>query len=225
MKTPRGEDLFRHIANEYADAYGAQLKEEQRALEQSGVTPVTPGLDRRVKELIQRKNSRRFVRIGATIAACLVLAVLTPFAMRQNSGNFAAQPDATPAAPSESAAQAEIAPDLSEEADAAPAYEILPLSFALPEQFAVDHVELDRAQSVYYLSDEMRDDVVMRMELTPMPVDPQQYTLLEIGGYPTYVYATGDYNLMTFSHDGILYELSCRYDINTLVTLGESILL
>ena len=33
-----------------------------------------------------------------------------------------------------------------------------------------------------------------------------------------------DYSLLTFDADGILYVLSCRYDINTLIGLGEAIL-
>lgn len=216
MKKRNSEEIYRHIAGQYVESYGEQLKKEQQELTQSGVTPITPGLDRKVRRISRRKN-RRFLHIGATIAACLALAVMAPFVLRPGLDSAG-----TPSSDASSSAPA--APDSSDAPAPQPVYEILPLSFTLPEQFSVDHVELDRERSVYYLADSLSDDVVLVLEKTDRPIDTQQYTALKIGGHDAYAYASGDYNLITFQYSGIRYEMTCAYDINTLVELGESIL-
>jgi len=91
----------------------------------------------------------------------------------------------------------------------------------------VASVEQDVGKTVYRLTDSKMDDVVMTLERSG---DISQYdTLIElsIGGRSAFGSSGNGYSLLAFEdgHSDILYVLTCRYDINTLVLLGESILI
>ena len=49
-------------------------------------------------------------------------------------------------------------------------------------------------------------------------------TAIRINGSAAYTRATADYQLLTFRKDGVLYTLTCRYELDTLLNLGEQIL-
>ena len=114
-------------------------------------------------------------------------------------------------------------PSLLRNSGAGGAPAIIPLSFSLPENLSVADTELDNGQSVYYLSDRYEDNVVMTLEKTDF--EPGEgLTAIRINGSAAYTRATADYQLLTFRKDGVLYTLTCRYELGTLLKLGEQIL-
>ena len=218
------EKIYSRIAKDYARHYEAELKRELDALE-NGPPMVTPGLDRRVasriSDLKRADGTRR--KLWGLIAACFALILLVPYAVRTpDIGN-------PPPQYSDTAPGAET-PGPAEEPDAQPvsppAYEILPLSFSLPERFTLAGFEQDVAKTVYYLEDSKRDNVVMTLERSEDAEDFEKNALvpLVINGHEAYGSTGNGYSLLTFEKQGIVYVLTCRHDINTLLSLGGIIL-
>jgi hypothetical protein len=62
------------------------------------------------------------------------------------------------------------------------------------------------------------------MELSESP--PETIGLVEIalGSQTAYGAQKDAYSLLTFGQDGVLYTLTCRHDINTLIRLGRGLI-
>lgn len=199
LEQPSAEPLFRELAARYAETEGQLLRQELDAA--NSLSYYTPALDRKIHRLARGRNAGRILLGLASAAACL-LAVLTVPSLLRNSGAANTNPGTS-------------------HAGGAPA--IIPLSFSLPENLSVADTELDNGQSVYYLSDRYEDNVVMTLEKTDF--EPGEgLTAIRINGSAAYTRATADYQLLTFCKDGVLYTLTCRYELGTLLNLGEQIL-
>jgi len=82
-------------------------------------------------------------------------------------------------------------------------------------------------KTVYRLNDVMRDDVVLTLERSG---DISQYdtlTEISIGGNSVFGSSGNGYSLLAFvdTETDIMYTLTCKHDVNTLVLLGYSILI
>ncbi len=128
-----------------------------------------------------------------------------------------AAPAPEPAAP----APAEAAPE-----PAAPVeqqYEIIPLAFELPQNFTIDAVLQDRGKTVYRLGDAREDDVVLTLEYAEAP-ETDGLNEIEINASKAYGKYGADYSVLTFEKDGVVFNMTCKYDLNTLIGLGKDIL-
>ena len=236
------------IADEYLRQYGAQLRGELDLIERDGPTYITPLLDRRVRREIAALKRPRYIKYAGLVAACLAIALLTPFVLRSNQGRVGEQSpgiytpnESQDGTPRPGAEPSDTRPGASTDAPAEPGtpapaesptppssevYEVLPLSFQIPDRFTVDSVDQDFGKTIYHLRDDNLDDVVITLERSG---DISKYNdLLEIPVGAGYAFASGGngYNLLAIMDDGsdILYTLTCRHDINTLVLLGSSII-
>lgn len=192
------EKGWKALAEGYLEEYGAALCRELEASKQWDALP-TPGLDARVREEVAavRRRKRSRLRLGGTLAAaCLALALLTPFAWRLFR-------------PQETVSSH---------------YELLPLSVSLPSRFSVSSVEQDREKTVYKLEHSLRDPVVMTLEQDGDTSFFETLTPVALGTEQAYGRSEDGYQLLAFEKQGILYVLTCAYDINTLADLGRSIL-
>ena len=205
----RGNDeLFREIAGKYIEQYGQALHNEQLALDrQPGAFIPTANLERRVRRQIAAGKRRPYLRAATALAACLAIALLLPFVLR--TGQFS--PD-SPSTPSTS-------PSVS--ASPQPDFAVIPLSAPLPPGFTQSGFEQDNGKSVYYIEDSYMDNVVITLEKTTMP-DTTGLTAIKLGDTVAYGTQSDGYSLLTFQSGGVVYELTCRHDINTLIELGEA---
>jgi hypothetical protein len=96
----------------------------------------------------------------------------------------------------------------------------------LPAQFSIASVEQDVERTIYHLYDGKLDDVVLTMERFGDISRYDDLAALTIGGHGAFGATDAGYSLLAFSDDesDILYVLTCKHDINTLVLLSESIL-
>lgn len=101
----------------------------------------------------------------------------------------------------------------------------IPISFELPANLWVQDAEQDVGQSVYYLGDTGLDDVVMTMELSDELYVRDDLEELTLGDDIVYGVSYPEYNLLTFQKEDIVYTLTCKYDAETILSLGESILM
>lgn len=202
------DELLRQIARGYAERYGQVLQEELSELERHPSESFSErGLERRVRKKLAAQKRKPYLRVFQALAACLAIALLLP---RIWDSNVEAPPriEPVPVPPLEEAAQD---------------FAVIPLSAALPEGFTQSGFEQDREKSVYYIDDVYQDDVVLTLEKAPDTFSGDGLVALELGGVPAYGTQTGSYSLLTFTREEILYTLTCRHDINTLVRLGSGL--
>jgi hypothetical protein len=190
------------MARRYTEEYGGELLRELSQIEASGVDPrAAERLEWRVKGKIAAEKRRPYLRAVVAVAACFALMLITPQLFRPSSG----------------------APVASAPSDELPAFEVIPLSTALPDGFTQTGFEQDLEKSVYYVEDRYLDDVVVTLETSPSPPDTTGLTQLSLGGTEAYGAQKDGYSLLTFQRDDVLYTLTCRHDINTLLRLGRGL--
>lgn len=100
---------------------------------------------------------------------------------------------------------------------------IIPLSFALPPNLMVASVEEDNGKSIYYLQNTQADDVVLTLEYAD-EYDFAGLDTAQINGSTVYYKYRSDYSLVTFEKEGVLYEMTCKHDVATLMDLSSYIL-
>ncbi|HBU11373.1 MAG TPA: hypothetical protein DEB31_01165, partial [Clostridiales bacterium] len=102
--------------------------------------------------------------------------------------------------------------------------EVIPLGFTLPDNFSVTAVEQDVGKTVYYLQDMRLDDVVLTLERSDGFIVPDGMSEYEINGQTAYGVYKPDYSFLTFESGGLIYEMTSKHDLNTLLELGAAIL-
>ena len=204
------DSFFQKLARSYAETEGRQLKEELEHTPRHS----TPLMDRRVRQRIKAGRTRGLNLKFGVLAACLVVALLIiPLVLRSGAPGLNLSSVQNPASP-DSASPDSASPDPT----------LIPISFTLPATLSHSSSRTDNGESIHYLKDINADDVVLTMEQTSRKPATNNLTPVTINGKTAWVRETADYKYLTFSHSGILYTMTCRYDLNTLITLGKNIL-
>ncbi|MDR1669673.1 MAG: hypothetical protein LBR76_06925 [Oscillospiraceae bacterium] len=161
--------------------------------ERPGEVPNERGVERRVRARIFARRRNIALSAAGGIAASLALTLLLPRLLIHQN------PPAEPVS----------------------VYKPIVLSAPLPDGFSQSAFEQDREKSVYTIADDLyRDDVVLTLEKAELRPD----TLTEISGFEgAYGRQTDSYSLLTFRRDGVLYTLTCRHSMDTLVRLGRGL--
>lgn len=197
----REEDVLRQVAEAYTEEYGRQLLRENHELNRQGIAYFTPRLDKKVGRIGRGRRFKKYLPVLAA-AACIAVFLLVPL-LRLPGPPFTE----TPASADGSANS----------------YEVVPLSFTLPEGIVLAGFEQDKGKSIYYLEDAYQDDVVLTLEYTKDDFDSSGFQPVEVNGETVYAVSEEDYKLIVFEKAEVLYTLACRYDINTLVRLSRNI--
>ncbi len=221
MKKVNEDELLRQMARQYAEQYGSRLRRENVSLRQTRLQ--TPRMDWTAQELHRRRRSTRR-GVGWSLAAALVVFLLSYALLQSRVGDSLFDPsDNAP-----TTADASHSPNHSDGSfgSQVPEGEPIPLSFTLPSSFSVSDVEVDRGETIYSLDDNKDDDVVLKLSYSadsnPLPM-VAGLTTFHMGDKTCYGLSTPDFKMLWIEKDGILYEMSCRYDYSTLLTLGERI--
>jgi hypothetical protein len=106
----------------------------------------------------------------------------------------------------------------------APGFEIIPLSATLPEGFTQAGFKQDREKSIYYIEDARMDNVVLVLEESGDLPTAGLVSIALGGDTPAYGTQGDGYGLLTFIKDGVLYTMTCRHDVNTLLRLGQGLI-
>lgn len=223
----------------------------QRAVEPSPAMERQVRRQVRALKHTPRESSRRVsgrapvARYASVAAVCLVAVALLALL----SGRFGAFSPA-PAAPAPSAAPAvppsatAMPPGESDGAQSMPStapappvsppqaetpteqIPVIPLGFTPPERFDNTAFAQDDGKSIYYFDDALGDDLVLvmeRLDTAELPDIAWMEELL-INGHQTYGVYLAEYSMLVFEKDGLLYTLTCKHDLNTLIRMGEAIL-
>ncbi len=205
----RSDEFYKRIASAYSEREG-------KALQAQPEQPTdTAGLERKLRARLRRKESVRWVG-GLSAVAAAVLLVVT-LGMLASTGvevwpipspGLASAPPGASAAPSHTPG----APD-----------GLMPLSFSLPAEFSVLTVALDNGKTVYTLENTAHDPVVMTLERTGDNSFSDELTQITLDGATAYASWGPDFQLLTLKKGGVVYTLTCRYELETLLTLGACI--
>lgn len=217
------DNVFRGIASGYVEIYGGEINRENENAEQLDTTRV----ERNVKTRLRAANRNRFLRYGA-LAACVLIAILVPLTMRSISDTASDTASDIASAPPDSAVLSEPAsagaPAFEPPAQVTPRYELIPLSFELPEGFAVLSAQQDMEKTVYLLNNTALDDVVLTLEKAEEAYDFSRLTSISLNGVPAYATANCDYKTLAFVKDEVLHIFTCKYELSTLINLANEIL-
>jgi hypothetical protein len=208
------DDFLRWVANEYVERQGNALKQEAAWVNRDSHYP-TANLERRVMKAVGLRKRRfvaTFTAVAAT-AACLALMFFGGRALLQNFRLIRTNPNIP------------NTPSITEQTDQTPVDSVfISLSFQVPAGFTQTEMEQDQGKSIYYFDDQKGDHVVLTLEETDAPIDDSSYTQLDINNASVYAASREGYHIMTFEKDQVLYTLTCRYDVNTLLRFSEKIL-
>ena len=240
------DEIMKKMADEYIEHYGQALRQELLELEQAEPDPeaTVSGLrmHRRVSRSIAAEKRRPYLRALPLLAACIVIAVIflpnlfgsnvsgpstlapaTPAPGTLDSSDQSASGAApAPAAPGSLAPSAPGAPDPGVSESEFEGYAIIPLSAPLPRGFTQIGFDTDRGKSIYYIEDANLDNVVITLEYADSPQDTSGLVEIHIGSSVVYGRQTDAFSLLTFSSDDVLYTLTSRHDINTLLHIGSA---
>ena len=195
------EALFKELAQRYVEEDGRLLNEERAA--QKDIVTLTLALDKRVQKGTSAKKQTRNRWIVSLVAAAAVMVLLMPGLLR----NFRTKDN-------HSGVQNETMET----------QQLIPISFTLPQNLSVADSNLDRGQSVYALDNTDGDHVVMALEKNAGLPDITELRSVTINGQEAYALQRADYQFLVFEKDNVTYTLTCRYQIDTLVSLGKNIL-
>lgn len=216
------DKLYENIANLYVEEEGKRILDELNELSAQGESYASELFDARVKERIAAKKRARITRVTALLSAACIVLVIAPTLIRALSKKGIAETPDHSSAPGENAASEEAAPP----PDIGMGYEVLRLSANLGSNFSIESYEQDISKTIYYIGDAYSDDVVLTLEKTghAKAIETVELSKIIINGHETYGYYGPDYSIVTFETDGIVYSMTCKYDINTLISLSEAIL-
>ena len=95
---------------------------------------------------------------------------------------------------------------------------IIPLEFPIRPGYSVVSVIQDAGRTIYFVANEKQDNIVMALRRGSISQSAAaRLTSLALDDTLAYLSYDEDYSLLLFEKSGIVYELTCRYDINTLV--------
>ena len=217
------DELMKKIADTYIERYGHELNVELDWLEQfPGTTISEIRLEQCVREQIAAKKRRPYY-LGAlsVLAACFVIALLLLVPGLHNSDVLYSidRPPTDPSSGLASPPHSAIPPD--DSAFGQPDFEVIPLSASLPHGFNQIGFEQDYGKSIYFIEDQHLDNVVIILERPDALPDTSDLVEIDLGGLIAFGTQTDAYSLLTFSLDDVLYTLTSKHDINTLIRLGE----
>ena len=207
------DDIYRLLANHYIDAQGKDLLKELESTPfpgsydgaATGNTDLL--LNRKLKE-IKHAKKRRIVLTLSSAAACFLLIILsvTIFYLTANFNKSSVK------ALNSSSNTAANSP------------QVISLTLRLPERMSVSSSEQDRNQSVYRLADRYGDNVVMTLENGDGSFTGSGMNAVQIEGKTVYCLSGDYYNMVIFQQKGVLYTMTCHYEMDTLYELSEKIL-
>ena len=213
------DELFREIADKYTEKYGAALHDELSKLElDPAAAPPTIKLESRIHKRIAAEKRKPFIRGGAVLAACLAIVLLLPYMLNLSKLSPSTSNDT---APMESTVPEAPVQDMAPKPK--PEFAVIPLAASLPDGFYQSGFEQDREKSIYYIEDAFMDNVVLTLEQSRALPDTGGLVEIALGDTIAYGTQTDGYSLLTFQRGAVVYEMTCRYDINTLIELGYAL--
>lgn len=197
------DQWLQEIASQYAESDGRQLKAEMEGIKDNSQD--FERLDFITKKSIRRQKVIRYSPAIGAAAACLAALLLSTSVVDNfNSGM------PLPEAVMDGAGSSEKS--------------MISLSLNLPDRFQVTSEEQDRGETIYHISEQLGDDVVLSVKEALDQQQNEDLKEISIHGSQVRALALDEYKIITFQKDNLQYTLTCQYEFSTLVELCESLL-
>lgn len=203
--------VFQKIAAKYTEHDGELLKEELKHLENNQDNQKILELDRLVSSYVKKKRKIKWIRRICEVAACVVLVVGISMYYQSASNDSKSNEQ-----PLDLAATETKKPDLS-------GGETALLSESLPIGFNISNTKEDLGQIIYYIENDLGDDVVLVVGEENKSL---VYQLEKVKIKDTEVYKTSKdgYHFLIFWQNEFSYTLTCKYELDTLIEVSRSII-
>ena len=239
MDEEKNDALFKALADIYVDSYGKTLLNEAAYLKSQNLEYVTPKVDNRIKS-IAKNRGRRTNRTISILAASIVLVLLIPGIISLTNRKGRGSPDLASSsgpsspAPSESYdieeespfAMVPLPPPSVSQSSGSGSNEtdeiiLIPLASNLPSQYRITDSRQDLGQSIYYISSTDSDDIVVTLEYDIGEDWFKSFHPIDIDGMEGYYRNKNDYKILVVIKDGILYTLTCRYEMESVYDFAK----
>jgi len=225
------EKLFADMARIYVDKEGERLRSEGASLMDGAPFPPSKDFERKIAARIRVERFRRPAYIMGSIAACIIVALIGINILRSFNGDLGGfggfgNVDV-------GGGGARLAPD-SQVAMGGANSDMIALAFNLPPNCSVAGVEQDVGKTIFHINDIKNDNIVLVAEKSDDIGGTGKYDenklkgsglkKIEINGTTLYAVAKADFSRFTFKKEGVIYDMTCKYDYNTLIAFCEYIL-
>lgn len=251
MFMKKQDDIFKELAARYTEIDSEMLKEQYRKIEKDDTINTSPQLDIRVHQNISKKKTRTYITKVCQLAAGLLILMLAGYTMNhitigtsKNSGMDKSESRIQSPGDGEQDYHSDMSDSISgtqnanadtqvagksletsnEDTDDAAKDDIIPLEAALPDNFSITNIVQDGSETIYNIADTNNDGVILTICKSDGTMDIDGFEQININQTPAYVLEEDDYILLKFEKDGCLYSLTCKYNVNTLIQISESII-
>ena len=245
-KTPPEDEIkfpgaHTHVSEAALDAF-QKTPAVSGGVEAGPITVSADAEDRIIRALDSERRKNILIRIiaAAALLACLTAVYLTAdiggraAAVWDNAAGFIKSlgaPDparnygdrgeagATTARTSAATAQSTASGNTSAGGDEpAEGDALIPAGFQIKPEYTVVGTAVDGGRSVYFITDEKNENIVMslRRGSIPEPAVTHMKSVV-LGAVNVYLLYDADYSMALFQKDGVVYELTCRFDVNGLL--------
>jgi len=102
--------------------------------------------------------------------------------------------------------------------DYAPEESVVPLTIDIKPAYSVVSTVYDSGRTIYFITNTRQDNIVLSLRRGGVSdAETADLTPVSVGGTTVYLAYDADYSAMVYEKDGIVHELTCRFDVNTLI--------
>ena len=95
---------------------------------------------------------------------------------------------------------------------------IIPINIAIKPAYSVVSTVYDSGRTIYFITNTRQDNIVLSLRRGGITkVETEGLTPVAFGETTAYMAYDADYSVMVYEREGIVHELTCRFDVNTLV--------
>ena len=96
--------------------------------------------------------------------------------------------------------------------------DIIPVDFPVKSSYLIVSTVYDSGRTIYFVSGANQDNIVLSLRRGTISGSETAYlTPVTIGGTKVYLSYDADYSVMLYEKDNVVHELTCRFDVNTLI--------
>lgn len=210
------DDIFKELASKYTEIDGKMLRDQLIEVEKENQINISRGLDNSIYQKIRNHKSKKYITRVGQAAACLLIMFLSGYLFNHIIADTPQNFDTVEYSGNLQSVTGDVQNSNNDT--------IIRLTATLPENFSISNVEQDNGETIYYIVDANKDNVILSICKSDDALDTEGLKQINIDGTPVYVLTKNDYTLLKFKKDGNVYILTCKYDINTLIEIGESII-
>ena len=233
------ELLLADMAVLFVTKEGEKLLEENRYYCNKAPFPISTNFDRRVLNRIRMDKYKRSTFIISSIAASILILFISFNVLLNLNKNLNKNGDQSQAPNSQLADSLLDGDNEGERVDSSPNnvssgsinFEMINLTFELPPGYSILDVKQDKGETIYHIQNPGYDNVIMTLEKSVEVGGTGVFDAdmliksglceIEMNNTKLYAIAKTDFSKFVFQKEDIIYNMTCKNDYNTIISLCE----